>query len=420
MAVIQIKKWKYLKDENNKYIKDQNGNKIIVQKTNEELNKETCNGTKMWYFYTRYEINDVKKPYKSKKYALKREAEKDEREFLLDPILYLNKKNKIKTNENTKRNLDSYYEDFFIYECKYNKESTAYSHKVNYSKHISPEIGLKYPEDLNFDLIKSFHEKLDQKKCSIITKNNIHNAFSVFNGFLKLMGLTKENYAKNYGGFKKPKTDLSKELKVKFQTLEEFQLFISVVDDYFWKAFFEFAFWNGFRKGEQQALKRKDINFITEELDVYKTIGKSKSGGSIITTTKNERRAKTYLAHQCKGSLKYLYDIQEQIKGCNEEWFIFGDDKWIARNTIDRNFKKYYKKLEEKYPEKEIKILTHHEFGRHSHATYLFNIGRDNPNIVRIVAERLRDTEEIVKKTYIHVDDKKSNTDIKNILLLKN
>ena len=50
MAVFQVKKYKTIKDEN--------GNKIQIEKTKEEWNKETKNGTATWYFSDRYEINN--------------------------------------------------------------------------------------------------------------------------------------------------------------------------------------------------------------------------------------------------------------------------------------------------------------------------------------------------------------------------
>ena len=80
MAVIQIKKYKTVKDEN--------GNKIQIPKTKEEWNKDTCNGTKTWYFYERYKLNGTPKQYSSCVFALKREAEDHNRMFLNNPIEY--------------------------------------------------------------------------------------------------------------------------------------------------------------------------------------------------------------------------------------------------------------------------------------------------------------------------------------------
>ena len=78
MAISQIKKYKIIKDEN--------GKKIQVQKTKEEWNRETKNGTATWYFYSRYKINDQTKQYKSGVFAYKRNAEEEESLFKVNPL----------------------------------------------------------------------------------------------------------------------------------------------------------------------------------------------------------------------------------------------------------------------------------------------------------------------------------------------
>ena len=64
--------------------------------------------------------------------------------------------------------------------------------------------------------------------------------------------------------------------------------------------------------------------------------------------------------------------------------------------------------------------LTHHEFGRHSHASYLLNEGLKKgiplEEIYSIIAQRLGDTIEVIKKTYAHLYEKESNDKAKNIL----
>ena len=59
--------------------------------------------------------------------------------------------------------------------------------------------------------------------------------------YLKKKGLIEQNYAKSYGSFQEQKELPQKEKSIRFQTLEEFELFLSVVDDEFWKIFFKFG-----------------------------------------------------------------------------------------------------------------------------------------------------------------------------------
>lgn len=86
MAVLTVKKYKYVKDEN--------GNKIKVEKTKEEWDKETKKGTAIYYFSDRYELNGKKVPYRSKLYEKKRDAEADRGLFLNDPIKYIQEHSK--------------------------------------------------------------------------------------------------------------------------------------------------------------------------------------------------------------------------------------------------------------------------------------------------------------------------------------
>ena len=67
MAVLTVKKYKYIKDES--------GNKIKVEKTKEEWDRETKKSTAIYYFSERYEVNGKRKQYKSSLYEKKRDAE---------------------------------------------------------------------------------------------------------------------------------------------------------------------------------------------------------------------------------------------------------------------------------------------------------------------------------------------------------
>ncbi len=89
-------------------------------------------------------------------------------------------------------------------------------------------------------------------------------------------------------------------------------------------------------------------------------------------------------------------------------------------NQLEDKLKYYYDKLQNKYPNAEINTLTHHEFGRHSHASYLLNEGLKKglfiEEIYAIIAQRLGDSIEVVKRTYAHLYEVESNDKAKNIL----
>jgi len=422
MTVFPVKKYKTIKDEN--------GNKIQVPKTQKEWNKETCGGTKTFYFSSRYKINNQTKQYKSRGFSLKREAKDEEKLFLIDPIKYIQEhskraKNSVSVliqNDTKEKKLDEYYNEYFLYDLKINKESTAYDHKTNYFKHVSPILGNLEPSKIDIAKIDEFHTEIESKGLAYSTNVNINSALSGILDFLKQKkGIIQINFAKVYGSFKKPSDEIIPiEKKIKYQTIEEYNLFMQSIKNDFWFTFFNFLFWHGLRKGEQQALRWSDIDFEHETVSITKTIGKSKSGGIKITNTKNKKNRIIFLASQSVDCLKRLYKKMSLLDGFNKEWFVFGrgsnKEDIIARNTIDRNLKKFYDILQEQYPNTKIKRLTHHQFGRHSHASYLLNKGMGQIDIYSIIAQRLGDTEKVIMDTYAHPYEKVNNEKTKELL----
>lgn len=423
MAIAQIKKYKIIKDEN--------GKKIQVQKTKEEWNRETKNGTATWYFYSRYKINDQTKQYKSGVFAYKRNAEEEESLFKVNPLEYIKTRSKrakakefvdtdIKSNEKT---LNDYYKDFFEYDRTINKDSTSYDHKKNYYKHVSPILGNTRPSDLNISKINKFHEDILKKGLSHSTNINIHSVLSKFLDFLKIKGVIDINYAKVHGTFKhKIDEETCEEKQIKYQTEEEFNYFMSFIEDNYWYAFFNFLFWHGLRKGEQQALRWSDIDFDKMTIRIHNSISKSITGGVKISSTKRQKDRTISIADKSYNVLKKHYEYMKNFDGFDNSWFVFGYGNTIkdiiARNTIDRHIKNIYGEISKKC--KKINSLTHHEFGRHSHASYLLNKGLEEgyyrEEVYEMIAERLGDTVEVIRQTYAHVYETKYYEKTKNLL----
>lgn len=426
MAVIQVKKYKIIKDEN--------GNKIQVLKTKEEWNKETKGGTATWYFSERYEINGIIKQYKSALFTLKRAAEDERRLFLINPIEYIKNNSKKAKNKLSgiieiiqDKTLDDYFADFIEYEMSYNKESTAYAHKTTWYKHISPILGKFKPNEINFALIQNWHEHINVKindktrdYYSVESKNSFHSTLVSFLQYLFQKGLIDLNYAKIIGSFKNTNLNKNERKKVKHQTLEEFNRFMECVDDDFWYIFFNFAFWHGPRKGEQRALKIKDINLEYDTIYFHSTFSRNKNGGEKIGTIKNGKERITYLAPQSKKYITKLINFYKQMNNYSDDWFLFGGPFKISKNSIERALHHYYSVLREKYPNIEVNELTHHEFGRHSHASFLLNIGCDREDIYFIIAERLGDTPEVIRNTYAKPYETLNNDKSKLLLSASN
>lgn len=410
MAVIKVKDYKIV-----------NGKK--VKKDKKTLDRETCKGKKWWYFYVRYEnALGEKIPYRSKQFATKKEAEEEERIFLSN----------VSNNSSSKLTLDELFDEYEKYlSGKKNKDTSNYSDFLNYKNHIKPILGNINISDITLQSIREFQHILDCKtyiKSKIVHhykhefKTKIHSLLSCILDYAVSMGYIQENVAKRYGNFKTKNDEvIIEEEKIKYQTPEEFENFISVISDLEWKAFFSFLYWNGCRKGEQQAVTWEDINFDTNMIRINKTlVTKIKGGGWKITNTKNRRNRTIALLPQLRPILVDLYNKESNYINFDKKWFVFGGNKFIPSTTIDNKKTEYYDLVEKKYKHNILR-LTSHQFGRHSHASLLISLGVRIENI----AKRLGDTEEVIRKTYAHLfpsynDEILEATTEENIKMLSN
>ncbi len=428
MPVHKIKKYKIIKDEN--------GNQIKVLKSKKQWDKETCKGTKLYYFEDRYDLpNGTRTKYISRNFEFEREAKNEETIFLNNPMEYIKLRSKKKkkilntdiNNVENKKNKSLHYVWTKLLEDSKNRESTLYSSESGYNCHIknffeklNKNINLITKED-----IKSWKSEMDQKKMDngknykLSYKKKMFSILSTIFEYAFEEEYIETNILDRVKNFQEVDDEI-KDNDIRYQTLEEFEQFVSVIDDkeILWKAFFEFTFWHGPREGEEQALIWKDL--INKEpwlnVDKWEDVGilnnlkikffktfssKVRGGGHKITNTKNKKNATVPVASRCQKSLFYLYKHYYKLEGFSENWFIFGGPIHISMSTMRRRMNEYYNLMDAKYYSnntKKVNRLTHHEFGRHSIATYLRNRGAKPED----VAEYLRDTVEVIEKTYYH------------------
>ena len=164
-------------------------------------------------------------------------------------------------------------------------------------------------------------------------------------------------------------------------TPEEFEQFISYVEDPEYKLFFEFLFWTGCRRGEAIALQKADV--LSGKVNI-KYSQRDRSTGLKPTKTRQRRQI------QLDNSLRAA--MEKHMKNSKEGSYVFGGNKGLAPTTIDRRF-------ERAIVRSSVKNIRLHDL-RHSHATWLINNG---VNIVA-VSKRLGHTNiEQTLKTYTHL-----------------
>ena len=350
-----------------------------------------------WFFKIRYkDIDNKTQQYESKKYKLQREAEEAEAVFLLK-VKSLSRKMFGTISQ-------AYFEDMY----KKRKESTVYCYENIFNKNIKPYFEQKEINSINLRDVNVWKEEMAKKG---LKTNYLNKLFTVLNSIMKFAeknyGL-KRNYVDIAGCFETPHDEIIDDTKkIRYITHEEFNKFISVIDDTTDIALFNTFYYTGMRKGEIQALSWKDINFEESEINVNKTLS-NKTKGRVykLTSTKNNLNRKIKINKTLKEVLLQYKDYLKKLyKDFSEEWFVFGIHKPMAENTIKRHKDKYFDLAE-------VKRITLHEF-RHSHVTLLINeyvkssreknIKIDTAKFFLMMSNRMGHTIEVMTKTYMHL-----------------
>lgn len=360
-----------------------------VYKTKTEKTKDN----KIWYFKCNYkDIYGNIKQKKSKKYATRDEALKEEAKFKL-------KQDEVSLLNTTMYDLYNAY--FFLDDSIVNRESTLYTKEYRVRKYILPFFentkNGKYSDlsTVNVDKIKKWKIWLNEKELSLQTRKSLFNTFS------SLMTYAVEKYSLEYNplklveNFREKNDKVIEEEKIRFMTNEEYKIFIDEVEDDF-KVVFHFLYEIGCRKGEMTSLKWKNIDFKNERVKLNTTFSRKRDGSLTITNTKNGKNKYVDMSPKLVDELKELYNKMSKLDGFSDDWFVFGGIKYISYTTLGRKKDETFERLKEKGIN--ITNITIHEF-RHSSASYMIS----NNIPIEVIAYRLGDTPETIRRTYAHL-----------------
>ena len=316
-----------------------------------------------WYFRIAYtDIKGKKRYYKSKKYETRELAEAEELKF------------KTKRDNPTLVKFSVVASEYLDYMYESKKESTAYSYENAYNRNIEPYFKDFYINNINMQNIKYWKEEM-------------------------LIAISRR--------FQKANEEvIADEQKIRYITYEEFNQFVSVIDDDMWKTFFTFLYYTGMRKGEVQALTWNDINFNTNEITVNKTLStETKNYVYKITSTKNYINRKIKMSKTLRESLLQYKNICKQYSDFKETWFVFGNSRFLPKSSISRHKKQYFKISG-------VHEITIHEF-RHSHVSLLINeyiktskeknMKIDTSKFFLMMSNRMGHSIDVMQKTYMHL-----------------
>lgn len=356
--------------------------------------KKTRDG-RSWYFATCFKtVNGESNRHYSEYYLTKKEAIEQEALFIL------------KNDKETKRIQFNLLKEEYLEKLKQDsKESTYYGHKSVINAQITP-----YFKDVNIftisnKTIKNWHDTLDKKGYSLRYKNKCHMIIqNILDVAIKYHGL-QINPAKNVGCFKISGEEKEKiitvEKKLRYITVDQFNQFISVIADEMWKTFFILLFYTGMRKGEVQALNWNDINFTEKRINVVKTLTVKTQEKYKITSTKNLQARKIDMNKILFNTLYNYHQSKLKFENFSNDWFVFGDTRFLPQTTID-NYKNKFFKLSGLEKEE----ITIHEF-RHSHVSLIINEAIkkniDMDALFIMLSNRMGHTIAVMQKTYMHL-----------------
>lgn len=344
-----------------------------------------------WYFRA-YKNG---KQFESKKYLTKQQAIDEEASFILKRDNPLYKPFSIIAK--------GYFEEL----KKSKKESTYYTYEKDYNKHIK-DFFEKYKNisSININVIRDWFVEMENKKLSVSFLNKVRNILKgIFDYAIRNFNL-ENNPVTIYGTFKE-KNDkiITDEEKLRYITFDEFNKFISYVNDKLWNTFFTFAYYTGCRKGEIQALTWKDIDFDNSIISITKTLYEVKNGIKSINSTKNNQNRKIKMSKVLIDCMKNYKNEVMKYTDFNENWFVFGNTKNLSKTTIER-YRKYY------FNKSGVREITMHEF-RHSHVSLLINeyvkaskeknIKIDTTKFFVMMSNRMGHTIEVMQRTYMHL-----------------
>ena len=352
--------------------------------------KNKTNDGRTWFFTTyKKDFNGNNKKYKSKRYLTKAEAQQAERLFLM------------KRDNPINKSFELVADDYFENLKEKVKESTYVSYKQLYDLHIYPYFVNYNLNDINIPIIRKWAENVLKLGFSDSYLNNMYIIIkNIFDFGIKNYGISN-NVMQIYGRFKTKKDeviDINK--KIRYITYEDFNKFISVIDDITWKTFFIFLYYTGMRKGEVQALNWNDIDFNNNQIIVNKTLTVKSKDVYKITSTKTNISRRIKMSKTLIEQLKLYKNEMMKYSDFSNKWFVFGCNRFLPQTTIYR-YKDYYFKLANLNP------ITIHEF-RHSHVSLLINeyikSGQtDTTKFFLMMSDRMGHSIEVMQNIYMHL-----------------
>lgn len=355
--------------------------------------KEKTKDGRQWRFKVYYHNEDGKlKPYTSKRYLLKKEAEAAERVFKLNRDVPVKKRFDVVA--------DDYFKDAYIRL----KESTVNTYYSQYKNNILPYFKNKFIDEINVTDIENWKNKLIDRKIKTSTCNEYYVVFKEIFTYANRKFELNYNPVSLSGRFKRRNDEVIKtEEKLRYITYDEYCKLIDVIHDDLYHCLFLTFYFTGMREGEMQALTWNDINFNRKVIIVNKTLStNTKEGRYKITNTKNCLNREISMSRTLYAELKRYKEIVMKYDDFRSDWFVFGNGDFLSTYNMNKYRKQYFKEAG-----LEKRLITIHEF-RHSHVSlcineYIKSGQSDSTKFFLMMSQRMGHSLRVMQETYMHL-----------------
>lgn len=279
-----------------------------------------------------------------------------------------------------------------------NKPVSYYTIRKRIEKHIDPYFAKSKTPITNKAVLEWQNDLIKQGYSVSYIRNLRANLSSIFLHGMRYYGLAS-NPCQIVAGVKNKHKE-----EMKFWTIQEFKMFMTVVEDPLHYALFSTLFWTGMRKGELLALRWRDITDKT--IKVRNTISaKDGTGGWHLTPPKTASSKRDILmTKELKTIIDDLYQERKKLVEFDIDYFVFGADNPMSSTTLWRIYERYLSLST-------VKRIRIHDF-RHSFASCLIEAGVDIMLLAKMLGHSSR---EQVFKTYGHLYPDKQEEAIKKL-----
>lgn len=355
--------------------------------------KEKTKDGRQWRFKVYYHNEDGKlKPYTSKRYLLKKEAEAAERVFKLNRDVPVKKRFDVVA--------DDYFKDAYIRL----KESTVNTYYSQYKNNILPYFKNKFIDEINVTDIENWKNKLIDRKIKTSTCNEYYVVFKEIFTYANRKFELNYNPVSLSGRFKRRNDEVIKtEEKLRYITYDEYCKLIDVIQDDLYHCLFLTFYFAGMREGEMQALTWNDIDFNRKVIIVNKTLStNTKEGRYKITNTKNCLNREISMSRTLYDELKRYKEVVMKYDDFRSDWFVFGNGDFLSTYNMNKYRKQYFKEAG-----LEKRLITIHEF-RHSHVSlcineYIKSGQSDSTKFFLMMSQRMGHSLRVMQETYMHL-----------------